>query len=196
MQVAFTEDWQEATGEVLPGPIFPKETTVPEDVGVTPPGQAYAAFVRSTASPIVTRAERLSQLFVAATHKRLWISNAYFVPGKPVLDLLGKRASEGVDVRLLVPGRQSDSKLSFLMQQREYGELQKRGVRIWEYRKSMMHAKTMVVDDTLGLVGSVNLDPLSLGKLEEAALVIQDEGVVAQMAKDFEADCARSIEQK
>jgi cardiolipin synthase len=196
MQEAFTEDWEEATGEVLPGPIFPKETTAPESVGLKEPGKALAAFVRSTASPIVTRSERLSQLYVSAAHKRLWIANAYFVPGKAVLELLAKRAAAGVDVRLLVPGRQSDSKLSFLIQQREYGDLQKAGVRIWEYKPSMMHAKTMVVDSELSLIGSVNLDPLSLGKLEEGALVVQDEATAARLARDFEADCSHSVEQK
>ena len=196
MQEAFTEDWQEATGVVLPGEIFPKATTSPEEVGLKPPGKSMAAFVRSTASPVVTRAERLSQLLVDAAHQRLWISNAYFVPGRPVLELLGRRGKEGVDVRLLVPGRKSDSKLSFLMQQREYGPLLERGVRIWEYQPSMMHQKTMVVDGTLALIGSVNLDPLSLGKLEEGSLVVQDESIVAELAKAFEADCARGVEQK
>jgi len=187
MQEAFTEDWQEATGVVLPGPIFPKlEQT----------GPAAAAFVRSTASPIVTRADRLSQLMLDAAHERLWIANAYFVPGHPVLELLGRRAKEGADVRLLVPGTKSDSKLSLLMQHREYGELLKRGVRIWEYQPAMMHAKTMVVDKTLAIIGSVNLDPLSLGKLEEGALVVQDPELVAQMAKEFEDDCGRAVEQR
>jgi cardiolipin synthase len=187
MQEAFTEDWQEATGVVLPGPIFPKPAEA---------GPALAAFVRSTASPIVTRADRLSQLMLDAAHERLWIANAYFVPGHPVLELLGKRAKEGADVRLLVPGTKSDSKLSLLMQHREYGELLKRGVRIWEYQPAMMHAKTMVVDKTLAVIGSVNLDPLSLGKLEEGALVLQDPEMVAQMAKQFEEDCSRAIEQR
>jgi cardiolipin synthase len=187
MQEAFTEDWQEATDVVIPGDIFPK----PEATAGAP-----GAFVRSTAQPVVTRADRLTQLMIVAAHKRLWISNAYFVPGTPVLDLLQDAAKRGVDVRLLVPGHKSDSKISFLMQQHEYPRLLERGVHIWEYQRSMMHAKTMVIDSTLAVIGSVNLDPLSLGKLEEGALVVQDPEAVERLAKDFEADCADGVEQK
>ena len=52
------------------------------------------------------------------------------------------------------------------------------------------------LSDSLVVIGSVNLEPLSLNKLEEGALVARDEGIARQMAKDFEEDCARSKEQK
>ena len=186
MQNAFAEDWQESGGELIPASEFPR---LPESGGIK------AAFVRSTASPVVTRAERLTQLAIDAAHVRLWISNAYFVPGRPVLDLIADRAGESVDVRLLVPGRKSDSKLAFLWQQREYGQLQKRGARIWEFAPSMMHAKTMVIDSTLAIVGSVNLDPLSLDRLEEGALVVEDPRTAQELERLFEKDCARSAPQ-
>jgi cardiolipin synthase len=124
------------------------------------------------------------------------IENAYFVPGKPVLELLKRRAKEGVQVRILVPGRQSDSKMSFLYQQREYGDLLKSGTRVWEFQPTMMHAKTMVVDSSLVVIGSVNLDPLSLNKLEEGALVAEDPALAAELVRLFEEDVARAKEQK
>ena len=187
MQEAIGEDWQEAGGAQFPPSDFPR---------LAEAGSIRAAFVRSVASPVVTRAERLTQLFLASAHKRLFIENAYFLPGRPVLDLLSARGSEGVDVRLLFPGRKSDSKLAFLWQQREYGELQQHHVRVWEYQRSMMHAKTAVVDDELSLIGSVNLDPLSLDQLEDAALVVEDRGIAAELVKMFEEDEARSLLQK
>jgi cardiolipin synthase len=187
MQEAFAEDWQEAGGGLLPPEDFPEQ---PKD------GPAPAAFVRSTSSPVVTRAERLTQLAIDAAHERLFIENAYFVPGKPVLELLERRAKEGVQLRILVPGRQSDSKLSFLYQQREYRDLLKSGTRVWEFQPTMMHAKTMVVDSSLVIIGSVNLDPLSLNKLEEGALVAEDPALAAELVKLFEDDVARSKEEK
>jgi cardiolipin synthase len=63
---------------------------------------------------------------------------------------------------------------------------------VLEYQPSMMHAKTMVVDDDLALVGSINLDPLSLGKLEEVALVVQDRAFATTLARTFEADSAQA----
>ena len=60
----------------------------------------------------------------------------------------------------------------------------------------MMHAKTMLIDDALIVIGSVNLEPFSLNKLEEGALVAEDPAAARRLAKDFEEDCARSKEQK
>ena len=118
------------------------------------------------------------------------------MPSKAVLGLLGKRASEGVDVRVVTAGRKSDSKLAFLFAQRDYRPLLEAGVKVWEYQPSMLHAKTMLVDDKLVIIGSVNLDPLSLNELEEGALVAEDAGAAAQLARDFEADMAQSKEQR
>ena len=60
----------------------------------------------------------------------------------------------------------------------------------------MMHAKTMLVDDDLVVIGSVNLDPLSLNELEEGALVAQDRAAAERLSRAFEEDAARSKEQK
>lgn len=184
-QQAIAENWQEAGGALLPPAAFPE---------ITAAGPASAAFISSTASPNVTRSERLTQLMIAAARKRIWIANAYFVPSRAIVDLLARKASSGVDVRILAPGKKSDSKTSFGLQQGEYGALMKRDVRVWEYEPSMMHAKTMVVDDNLALVGSINLDPLSLNKLEEGSLVIEDQALTAALALNFGRDCEHSKE--
>jgi cardiolipin synthase len=59
----------------------------------------------------------------------------------------------------------------------------------------MMHAKTMVIDDKLAVVGSQNLDPLSLHELEEGSLVIEDATFNAGLAAEFLRDCELSEEQ-
>ena len=182
-QQAFAENWQEAGGPLLPLEDFPP----PES-----PGTARVAFVSSTASPIVTRAERLTQLLITAATKRLWIANAYFVPSRAILEKLATKASDGVDVRVLVAGQKSDSKSSFGAQQFHYGSLIDRGVRVWEYRPSMLHSKTMLIDDHLVLVGSVNLDPLSLKTLDEGALVVENPRLAAALAGTYLDDCARA----
>jgi len=184
-QQAIAESWQEAGGALLPPEALPELPAA---------GPASAAFVSSTASPNVTRSERLTQMMIAAARKRLWIANAYFIPSQAILDLLASKAASGVDVRILAPGMKSDSKTSFGAQQGEYGALMKRGVRVWEYQPSMMHAKTMVVDDELSLIGSINLDPLSLNKLEEGALVVDDRALAAALALGFGRDCEHAKE--
>jgi cardiolipin synthase A/B len=181
-QQAFAENWQEAGGALLPADAFPSsETSAP----------VRAAFVGSSQG-VLTRAERLTQLMMAAATRRLWIANAYFVPSRGILSLIEHKARAGVDVRILAPYKNSDSKTAFGLQHTEYGRLLKQGVKIWEYTPSMMHAKTMLVDDELALIGSINLDPLSLNELEENALIVEDRGVADQLGQAFTADCARS----
>ena len=201
MQQAFAENWQEAGGPLLGADAFPFDRAPGAAAGVADPpvagaphGGVLAAFVASTGAPVVTRAERLTQLAIATAKKRLWISNAYFVPSRAILDELGEKARAGVDVRILSPGRKSDSKPAFLSQHAEYGDLVKAGVRVWEYLPSMMHAKTMVVDDGLAVIGSINLDPLSLNVLDEGALVTEDPKTVEALAALFVADMGRSEE--
>lgn len=185
-QQAFAENWQEAGGELLTDAEFPVATAR---------GGSSAAFVSSTASPSVTRAERLTQLVIATATQRLWIVNAYFVPSEAILDQLATKAAEGVDVRVLVAGHQSDSKTAFGYQQLTYGALIERGVQVWEYQPSMLHSKTMVVDGHLAVIGSINLDPLSLNTLDEVALVADDATLAGALEETFVADCGRAVRQ-
>ncbi len=181
-QQAFAENWQEAGGALLPAEAFPVSNAI---------APVRAAFV-SSSQGVVTRAERLTQLMIAAATRRLWIANAYIVPSRSILELIKTKARSGVDVRILAPNKNSDSKTAFGVQHVEYGDLLKQGVKVWEYTSSMMHAKTMLVDDELAVVGSINLDPLSLNELEEDALVVQDRSFADRLGHDFEADCSRS----
>ena len=184
-QQAFAENWQEAGGGLLPAHAFP---------AAQPVGAAKAAFVTSTGSPVLARAERLTYLLFAASKRRLWVSVAYFVPPEAMLEVLKRKAAAGVDVRLLTAGFKSDSKTAFGSQQFDYDELARHGVRIFEYQPAMMHAKTMVIDDEIAVVGSQNLDPLSLHELEEGSLVVEDAAFNAGLAAAFLRDCALAEE--
>ena len=182
-QQAFAENWQEAGGDLLPLSAFPN---------LEPVGSVEAVFVSSTAHPVVTKAERLTQLMIAVANERVWIANAYFVPTRGILDLLAEKATQGLDVRVLVPGIKNDSKAAFGGQKVKYEGLLDVGVRVWEYQPSMMHAKTMVIDDDLSIVGSINLDPLSLFRLEDGALVVRDRAFTHALAASFEEDIGRA----
>ncbi|MEZ0334757.1 MAG: phospholipase D-like domain-containing protein, partial [Gemmatimonadales bacterium] len=75
-----------------------------------------------------------------------------------------------------------------------YEELLRDGVRIFEFQASMMHAKTVVVDEGWTLIGSANMDERSMELNEENALGIADEGFARAVAAGNEADFARSRE--
>jgi cardiolipin synthase A/B len=185
MQGAFAQNWQELGGALLPQAAFPP---------LAPEGGSLAAFVPSTGSDTMTSARRLTHLMFEAPRRRLWISNSYFVPSDDLVQLLIRRKAEGVEVRVLVPGDIHDVPPVLESQRATYPALLAGGVRIFEYQPSMMHAKTMVVDDSLIVVGSMNLDALSLEKLDEGSMVLEDRALASHLAGAFENDLTHAKE--
>ena len=185
MQRAFSENWQEASGRLLPADAFPE----PEDAG-----EAEAAFMTSTAHAIATNNDKLTQLFINAATKRIWIANAYFVPSAPILEALARKAREGVDVRVMAAGDKTDTKPYLPSQRARMDDLVRAGARAFEYEPAMMHGKVMIVDDRLVAVGSCNLDALSLNKMDEGALIVDDPRLNAEEARRFLADLDHSKE--
>ncbi len=72
--------------------------------------------------------------------------------------------------------------------------LLRRGIRMFEYQPTMMHAKTMVVDGAWTTIGSSNFDDRSFRLNDEVNVNIYDDGIGAQMEAMFHADLARSEE--
>ena len=143
------------------------------------------AFVSSSAG-YVADGERLTHLLIGAARRRILSPNArYFVPDRSLLDLLAQKAREGVDVRVLAPGRKNDLVIASIGQRRLYKELLTAGIKIFEYQPAMMHAKTMIIDDQLAVIGSLNLNPLSMNRLQEAVFVIDDKLLVEALEQSF-----------
>jgi cardiolipin synthase A/B len=185
MQAAFSRDWQRAGGEPLPPDSFP---------ALAPEGEAPAAFVQSLARPGAEPAERMLEQVFDSARERLWISSGYFAINAAFLRQLVRLRRSGVDVRVLVPGPINDVALARAAQRSTYRPLLAHGVRIWEYQPTMMHAKTALVDANLGLIGSTNLDPLSLNVLEEGSFVADDARLNAALARTFLEDIEHSVE--
>ncbi|HSP77861.1 MAG TPA: phospholipase D-like domain-containing protein [Myxococcaceae bacterium] len=185
IQLAFAQNWQEAGGGLLPAECFPEP--IPAE------GAARAGFVTSTDAPVLTDVERLTLLTIASARERLWIANSYFIPTGSIRDMLIAKVKEGVDVRVLVPGRHHDIFPVKAGQVASYAPLLERGVRIWEYEVSMMHSKTLLVDDRLSVIGSTNMDPLALSA-EEGSLVVDDPELAARLEAAFEEDLRHSRE--
>jgi cardiolipin synthase len=130
---------------------------------------------------------------VSAARKRLWITNAYFAPRPAAIDRLEAAVRRGVDVRLLLPAV-SDVPLVRHAAHGYYRTLLGCGVRIFEYEAAILHAKSLVADDLVGVVGSTNLDYRSFHFNAECNLVILDQGVTATLVQAFETDLASARE--
>ncbi|GAC1536910.1 MAG: hypothetical protein NVS2B4_17160 [Ramlibacter sp.] len=127
-----------------------------------------------------TDGERVVHLLAGAAQKRLYIANAYFVPGRRMRRALVEAARRGVKVVLLLQGRY-EYFMQYYAARPVYGSLLRAGVDIHEYAPSFLHAKVAVVDGAWATLGSSNLDPLSLLLAREANVVIEDAAFAAAL---------------
>ena len=139
------------------------------------------------------RVARALQLQAVSAERSIWIASAYFVPSYSEIESLNGAARDGVDVRILVPSRY-DHPWIRLLTQRFYRRLLMNGVRIWEWKGEMMHAKTAVTDGRWIRVGSTDFNPLGLAVNFELDAVIEDPTVGAEAEAMFEADLGQSRE--
>ncbi|MDX1451145.1 MAG: phosphatidylserine/phosphatidylglycerophosphate/cardiolipin synthase family protein [Oleiphilaceae bacterium] len=127
---------------------------------------------------------------IREARQRIWITNAYFVPDRGLLAALVKASQRGVDIRILLP-RRSDIFFMPWVSATFYGALIKAGCRVYEYLPTMLHAKTLLIDDW-GIVGSTNLNRRSLHHDLEIDYVLQRQESVQELATTFEQDCDQS----
>jgi cardiolipin synthase len=184
LERAFGQVW-EAIGDPLPEAALTPVGAVPSEGSVA---------LRVIASvPNAARVFRLDQLIAAGARERLWLTDAYYVGVTPYVHALCAAADDGVDVRLLVPGA-SDIPVVSRLSRAGYRTLLESGVRVFEWTGSMLHAKTAIADRRWARVGSTNLNFASFLTNYELDVAIEDEAVVDEMARMYEADLGRAAE--
>jgi len=186
IQTAFAGTWVYCTGEVLAGPRFHPSGEQEEGAH----GLAIASSPSNSLQPI----RLLFWVTFVNARRRLWIANSYFIPDRHLRSVVMERARAGVDVRILVPGDQTDAVPVQAAGRSFYEELLSAGVRIFEFKPAMMHAKTVLADDRWVIVGSANMDERSMEINEENVLGIADEGFAQSIARGNESDFTRSKE--
>jgi len=130
---------------------------------------------------------------LSTARRRAWIQTPYLVPDEPLESALRVAVLRGIDVQVIVP-RKGDSRLVSAASRTYCEALTRAGVRVLEYGPPMLHAKTMVIDDTVAVVGTANLDNRSFRLNFEVAAAFYDAGVIARLASRFEEDRATSTD--
>ena len=182
-QRMFIDTWQKQGGELLtdkryfPAPVT-KGTDVARAMAGTPEDSPNSIYVTM-----------LSAIRSAETSVHL--TNAYFVPDKQMVAALTEAAARGVEVKIILPST-TDSGLVFHAGRSYYTVLLRGGVKIYEQKDAVLHAKTAVVDGVWSTIGSTNLDWRSFVHNNEINAVILGGGFGAQMEAMFEADLERS----
>lgn len=189
VQSAFAEPWAYVTGEILN-----IESFFPEDAGGDEESGMRSVSVASSPSSEEHPLRLFFFLSFLAARKRLWITTPYFVPDEHTRNAVKARARAGVDVRILLPDEHTDAKPIRRASHSYFQELLDAGVRIYEYQKTMMHTKHVVVDSAWSVVGSANMDIRSKELNEENVLGILDPGLAARMEETFEKDLALAKE--
>jgi cardiolipin synthase len=150
-----------------------------------------------TGDPGIERSETYTAVLNAIhqARSRVWITMGYFAPDPPTVEALLGAAHRGVDVRLILPGF-SDFWAPVYAARSHYAELLEGGVRIYEWHKALLHAKTVVIDSRWSSIGSTNLDWRSFVHNYEADLEVRDREFGAEMERLFRDDLASSVEIK
>jgi cardiolipin synthase len=125
------------------------------------------------------------------SEREVLLMNPYFVPHESLRRALSDAARRGVDVRLILPSH-SDSPFAYHAGHSFFGGLLESGVKIYERKDRMLHAKTAVVDGVWSTVGSTNLDWRSLLYNDEVNLVVLGPEFAGQMAAEFRKDLGES----
>lgn len=121
--------------------------------------------------------------------KEILLTTPYFIPGGSIMDAIKISAMGGVKVKILVPGI-SDSRLVNAAAWSNYGELLKAGVEIYTYNRGFMHAKTMVIDNYISVVGTANMDHRSFDLNFEVNAIVYAMEFAEKLRKSFHADLA------
>ena len=191
-QEVFCDDWFFTTDENLAAPrYFGCWDEVPADPG-EPTGDVDCGIVASGPAEVVNATRELVFMAITEARKRLWILTPYLILDSALVLALRAARYRGADVRVVVPAR-SDIWLIRRASRAFYPDLVAAGIRVFEY-PGMMHAKTMLIDEHLTMVGSANMDTRSFRLNFELTGFFASDRLNAALGAVCEADFAKSRE--
>ncbi|MGH3457164.1 phospholipase D-like domain-containing protein [Aeromicrobium sp.] len=123
----------------------------------------------------------------------IYLTAAYFIPDRDILQAIKDARDRGVDVQILVPWV-SNHVVADWLSRGFYGEMLRHGVRIFRYRDAMVHAKTATIDGRWSTVGTANIDRLSLTGNYEINLEIHDDDLTKHLETVFASDLDNATE--
>lgn len=181
----FYGDWMEATESVAGALDEPKR---PDEHG-----PCEMQVLVAQASIGLSAIARLQEALVRLARRRLRVQTPYFSPAAVQLEALLDARRRGVEVEFMIPGPYNDKRVSELASSPEIGQLFEAGVKFWRFQPTMLHSKTILVDDCVTSVGTANYNQRSILKDNELAVTVLDRGFAARMEEVWEADLAHCV---
>ena len=185
LQKLFMGTWQRQNGPALsPRNYFPALTTQ---------GDHIARVIGSTSSDKEFDVYKILLSAIQNADNYIHITNAYFIPDKHLLTAIKQAADRGVEIKMVLPSY-TDSGAVFHAGRSHYTTLLESGIKIYERRHALLHAKTMVIDGVWSTVGSANLDMRSFFHNDEVNVVILGSQFAGEMEALFQKDLQDSDE--
>lgn len=182
LQTGFAQNWLECTSELVTGPYFYPPTA--------PAGELALQTIMSSPETGASTVRVMYCLALSAARTSIDIANPYFVPDHVSIDLFRDATKRGVKVRVMVAGITNDTLVTRYNSVRLYGAVLHAGVELYEYNRTMMHHKVMIVDGAWSTVGTSNFDNRSFSHNEETNVSALDAGLAAELLGAFERDLA------
>ena len=187
LQGVFCENWIEETGEVPAGPKYFPILTPIGDV------DAHVAFTSPRGS--LSAVQLLYYLAIASAEKELIIQNPYFLPHNDAIEELKAAVRRGVDVRVMLPSAAVIDLPSVQhASHHHYGDLLENGARVYEYTRTLLHSKVMIVDRKWCCVGSTNFDDRSFQLNDEVTVGFTSPSIATQLYNAYLDDLRHSDE--
>jgi cardiolipin synthase len=179
LQQVFAEDWYYSTGEELVDPVlFPPPSLT---------GQGISQVVSGGPDGVSEPFHTLTFAAINEARDSITIATSYFAPTVPLMMALETAAARGVKVRLMIAGN-SVYPWTVWVGRSYYDTLLRAGVEIYEYKKGILHSKTMTIDGVWSLVGTANFDYRSMLLNFEVALALYGEGYAQTLEEQFTKD--------
>lgn len=157
-----------------------------------PEGQGYCQTVADGPDngPVAAAEDTFFHLITGA-QRSVWITSPYLAVDEAMLRALTVAGDAGLDVRLIMPGI-PDHQFAFLVAESYFGYLMKHGVKVYTFTPGMLHGKTVLVDEEIAFVGSVNMDYRSFQLHFECGVVLYGAPPAEELTRDYDKILRRS----
>ena len=183
VEAAFNENWIETVGLVEPDLVTRDDE---------PDGSAQSIVVWSSSEGGTNALKLLYLLAIASAQTSIDIQSPYLITDESTRWSLAEARRRGVRIRMLVEGDITDAKPVKFAGREDYELFLSQGIQVYEYQPAMMHAKAVIIDGLLSVVGSANFDNRSLELNDELNIAVFDRTLAARLTADFEADLTES----
>ena len=177
LQAGFAHNWQQTTGELLSGATYYPS--------IEPGGHLSAQTLMSSPESGGSTVRLMYYLSIVCARRSIYIANPYFIPDAVAIETLIDAKRRGIDVRIMVSGIRNDNWLARQNSVRLYGRLLDVGIEIYEYNRTMLHHKTMVVDGVWVTIGTANFDDRSFAHNEESNVCVFNRGLGRELQGIF-----------